>query len=804
MRKTLVFTVLLLIASCLTGYSKAPERLRESFDFDWKFILQDEKSALNAEYDDSGWDEVQLPHDWSIGLLPDSTKGASNGFYPGGIGWYRKTFIAPQTWKGQHVSILFDGVYHRSDVYINGRHLGFYAYGYIGFEYDITPYLQYGKENVIAVRVDHSDCPSSRWYSGSGIYRHVWLNITNQVHIATWGTYITTPEITDEAATVSVETTVENSDSSIAKIKSLVLQSTIIAPDGKVVATVSTPFTLQANTKQPVTSKLTLSKPRLWSCEEPALYRLVSVVKEGSRVLDRYETPFGVRSFDFDPDKGFFLNGKNMKLQGFCMHHDNGCLGAAVPDRANIRKLQIIKEYGCNAIRCSHNPPTPEFLDACDSLGFLVIGEAFDKWKGGYYAQHFDQAWQKDLGSMLLRDRNHPSIIIWSAGNETSEQGDLSGEGTKRAKMLYDYIRATDPSRPVSVSLATSDDDVEAYNISGFADVFDIVGYNYQEPWYAEDHKNFPKRIILGTETFPFYHGRWGSTKRHYYVRDYFPRNPWYDVIENDYVSGGFIWTGIDYLGETMGWPSKGWVTGLFDVCMFEKPRAAFHRSMWNDEPMVRIAVQDQSLNIDPGKDHWSWPHLAAHWNFPQYKGHIIQVQTTTNCDSVELFINNASFGRRKRTDYTNNTIVWYVPYRAGKILAKGYNDGVEVATYELNTSGKATKVALEADRTDIAADGQDISFITVVLQDEKGITVPDSDRKISFEVSGAGRLLGVDNGDLRSHEPSNGNSHITYFGHAQLIVQSTRQPGFITIKATATGLQSTEIKITTNKRFSF
>jgi len=525
---------------------------------------------------------------------------------------------------------------------------------------------------------------------------------------------------------------------------------------------------------------------------------MLTIVSAGSKVIDRYESSFGVRTVKFDPNKGFFLNDENIKLKGFCFHQDFGCLGTAVPDRANIRKLEIIKEYGCNALRCSHNPPTPEFLDACDSLGFLVIDEAFDKWKSpwAYYTQYFDEWWQKDMSDMILRDRNHPSVILWSIGNETSEQNDPSGEGTARAKMICDYVHSLEPSRKVIAAVAPSDAVVEVYNQNGFADVFDVVGYNYQEPWYAEDHKNYPDRIILGTETCPFYHGRWGSTKRHYYMRDYFPLNPWYDVVENDYVSGGFIWTGIDYLGESMGWPSKGWATGLFDVCMFEKPRAAFHRSMWNDEPMVRIAVQDQSLNIDPGKDHWSWPHLIDHWNFPQYKGHIIQVQTTTNCDEVELFINNASFGRRKRTDYTNNTIVWYVPYRPGKIRSVGYNGNDSVAVYELNTAGKPVQIALIADRTTITADSQDISLIKVLLQDEKGVTVPDNDMPVTFEVTGAGRLIGVDNGDLRSRESYKGNSRTTYFGKALAIVQSSHKGGTITVRATAEGLKESVLTI--------
>jgi beta-galactosidase len=772
----------------MAASAQHPPRIKENFDFDWKFSLHDDKGAALASFNDEQWENVQVPHDWSIALPFDSTnwRAGSMAYLPGGIGWYRKTFQAPASYKGKRTTILFDGVYHRCDVYINGKHLGFHPYGYIGFEYDLSPYLRYDADNVIAVRVDHSDAPSSRWYSGSGIYRHVWLTVTDPIRVATWGTYITTPEISEAAATVKIVTTVENNSSAA---KNVTVEHTILDAEGNTLAVTSSDVRLPRKKATDLTQQLALEHPKLWSPSSPTLYRILTVLKNGTEI-DRYETSFGVRQIHFDADKGFFLNGKHLKLQGMNIHQDAGGLGTAIPDKSNERKLRILKEYGCNAIRCSHNPPSPEFLDLCDRLGFIVIDEAFDKWKSGYYADYFDEWWKSDLSGMLRRDRNHPSIVLWSVGNEVSEQNDTTQVGVERARMLQDYVHATEPTRPVTVVIAPADVSKRPYNKTGFNDVLDVVGYNYQEPWYEEDKRNYPARIMFGGEVFPFYRGRYGS------VRDYAPTNPWYDGEKNDFIFGQFIWAGVDYLGESSGWPSIGWPTGLFDVCMFEKPRAAFHRSLWNKQPMVRIAVADQSLNIDPGKDHWSWPHLAAHWTFPQYRGHIIQVQTTSNCEAVELWVNNQSMGRRLTAAYSNNTIVWYVPYRAGKIRATGYNEGKEAATFELNTAGKPAGIRLTADYTNLQADGQDLSHIEIAIVDEKGTIVPTNDLPITIEISGQGQLISLDNGDLRNHEPSKGKTRTTYWGRALAVVQSSRTEGNIQVKAKAPGLAETTITL--------
>lgn len=786
--KSYFWIILLLYVGVCQSAVCQQQRSHTNFDFDWKFNLGDLPNAMSPAYNDAGWAEVQLPHDWSISLPVEKKNGVNMGFFPGGTGWYRKVFQVPEDYKGKKVYIHFDGVYHQSDVYINGKHLGFYPYGYMGFEYDLTPYLKYGAENTLAVRVDHSDSPSSRWYSGSGIYRHVWLTVTNPVHIATWGTYIVASPTGTGTANVNVTTSVGNHSGTTAN---LVLESRVKDAEGTIVASTRSTIRLKKNSSQNIEQCVQMDAPVLWSVDSPYLYALESVVWSGDKMVDVYHTPFGVRSFRFDPDAGFFLNDEPLKMKGVNLHQDAGALGTAVPAKVYERRLKILKAYGCNAIRCSHNPPNPEFLDLCDRLGFLVIDEAFDKWKSGYYAKYFDQWWKKDLDGMLRRDRNHPSIIMWSVGNEVEEQDYETTEGRDRAKMLQDYVHQAEPTRPVMLAIAPGKLSERNYNKTGFTEVMDIVGYNYQEPWYVDDKQKFPERIMFGSEVFPFFRGRKDN------IRGYFPINPWYDTAK-DFIFGQFIWAGIDYIGESSGWPSKGWATSPFNTCMFDKPFATFFRSVWNSEPVVGIAVVDQSLDIDPGKDHWSWPFMASHWNFSQYNNHIIQVQTITNCDSVELLINNQSMGKRCRADYTNNTITWYVPYKEGKIEAKGYNGEVEVAHYQLQTSGKPSRIVLSADTGRLRSDGQDVSHITIEVVDDQGILVPDADMPLTVEVEGQGRLLGLDNGDLRNHQSYAGNTLNTRWGKMLAIIQSSRLPGDIKVSVSAEGLNKEEFTIRT------
>ena len=768
----------------------AADRLHASFDFDWKFTLSAPAGAQAPDFDDTAWADVQLPHDWSMELpylSPKEGGKGSMGFMQGGLGWYRKTFAVPAAWKGRRVSLEFDGVYHRATVFVNGQEVGFHPYGYTAFVYDITEYLVPGRDNVVAVKVDHSDCPTSRWYSGSGIYRHVWLNVTDPVHVALWGTYVTTPAVTADQADVHVETTLANDSG---KMVSVSLSNELLDPEGRVVAKGSARVSVPASTQEVLSADFSLDSPALWDIDSPNLYTLRTTVRRGGTVVDRCETPFGIRDIRFDPDKGFFLNGRSVKMKGGDVHQDAGSLGAAIPDRALERRVERMKETGFNAIRCSHNPPAREFLDACDRLGMLVIDEAFDKWKSGYYTQWYDDWWAKDLAAMVLRDRNHPCVVLWSVGNETREQGDLSGEGTARLKALRAECERLDPSRKVAVT--TMPDYDRKFDRNGFNAAVEVVGYNYQEPFYDSDHASYPDRIIYGSEVFPYYSA--GRER----MREYIERNPWYDYAARDFIFGYFMWAAPDYWGESSGWPSKGWPTGIYDVCMREKPQAAFFRAVWRDEPIVKIAVEDASAPLDRGKDMWTWPPLVAHWNFPRHDNtQMLTVHVMTNCETVELFANGVPVAKRQTADFQNNTVIWRIPYTPGTLSVKGYNGGVEAASDEMRTAGAPAAIRLRADRDRLHADGQDLSHIEIELVDAAGVVVPDADRPLRVRVEGAGRFRCMDNGDtadggaqLRADKPS-------FMGRALAVVQAGRMAGELRVTVSADGLPDGELILT-------
>ncbi|WP_300724629.1 sugar-binding domain-containing protein [uncultured Bacteroides sp.] len=770
MKRLFVFYVFLFCL--LTAWGQ--NRVKASFDFDWKFSLTDSLSYSENDFDDRNWTDIQLPHDWSIKLNFDMSISGSAAHLPGGIGWYRKTFDVPLSYRNKSVSILFDGIFHQSDVYINGKHLGFRPYGFCSIEYDLTPYLIFGKKNVISVRVNRSGKNDiARWYTGSGIYRHAWLIVADPVHVVNDGTYITTPKVNEAESEVKISTTLTNA-SDVARTISVVQR--ILSQDGKQIGKMDRQkVTVQSGDTVDVTQWLTVTEPLLWSVNTPSLYTMETSLVSGGKVLDTYTTTFGIRTVEFTSDRGFFLNGKPLKLKGLCLHQDAGALGTAVPDRSDERRLEILKEYGCNAIRCAHNQFSPGFLDLCDRMGFLVIDEAFDKWKSGYYEKYFDEWWQRDLGNMLVRDRNHPSVMLWSIGNELQEAWDGSDTGWKRAKMLQDFVHEKEPSRMVILSAQNKHNEK-------FSGVTDVIGYNYLEARMLSDHEKFPERRFVITEELPYYSGEEGN------IRSYTPYNPWNIIADNDFVAGGFIWSGVDYLGEAVG-DSHGWPNGLFDICMFEKPRAAYHRAMWNDKPLVSIAFWDPSLDIDHGRDLWQWPKMASHWNLPKsYIGQVIQVCTITNCDEFELFLNGNSMGRQKTSDFSNNTIIWNIPYKPGVIEAKGFKKGEHLSTYKLETSKNTNHLVLTPDRKILKADGQDLSHISVQLYDEDGKPVQTDDKMLEVSVEGDGKFLGIDNGDLRRKGSFAGNTLKTYFGKALIVVQSLRQKGTMTVKVKMEG----------------
>ncbi len=750
------------------------------FDFDWTFHLGELPGAECPDYHSNGerWDSIQLPHDWSIALDFDPKVGGSSGYLPGGIGLYRKRFTLPDSLRERQISIEFDGVYHKATVYLNGQRIGFHLYGYTGFSYDLTPYLNWEGENDLFVHVDHTE--ESRWYTGSGIYRHVRLVAVPPVHIRHWGEQHWDWSLPGDTSTVSQIVVIENRSSQ--EVQDLYVTHLLFDPQGHAVAFEADPdtirFSIPAGSNVEAPGFFLIPNPHLWDVDDPYCYTVVTQIRRGDQILDEVRSTLGLRMFLFDADKGFTLNGRSLKLQGVCLHQDAGCLGVAVPDRAYERRLKILKEFGVNAIRCSHNPPSPEFLNICDTLGFLVIDEAFDKWKSGYYGAYFNDNWKQDLSDMVRRDNNHPSVIVWGIGNELSEAWLSDSVGIRRAQKIHNFvIRVLSAQRPTLLAAQQGFND-------GFGGVTDLIGYNYMEQRLLRDHKLHPERKMLVTEAFPYYSGLRVDN-----VRDYVEYNPWNYVRDNDFIAGAFIWAGVDYIGEASAWPSVGWNSCPFDLTMFEKPAAAYLRSVWQpDKPLLRLMVRDNGLDIAAGKDHWQYPPMAATWNLPYIDGRVVQIRCVTTCDSVRLFAphwNNPQmdFGFRRTQDYTDNTILWNQPYRPGKVLAIGYKGGVEVCRDSLVTTGEARQLRIENDRPVLNADGQDMAHLRVTLLDAEGHISKMDDHPITVTVEGAGRLLGVDNGDMRRQKSFSGNSIRTYFGTALIRVQAGRQPGVLRIR---------------------
>ncbi len=785
-----------LFAVTLCGCAPKAARLYRDFDFDWKFIKADPAGAQAVEFDDSTWRNVNIPHDWSIEGPYSDQWASGTGYLPGGIGWYRKTFRLDRALQSKRIAIEFDGIYNNSEVWLNGQFLGKRPFGYISFQYDLTPYLRFGSsDNVLAVRVDHSKFADSRWYTGSGIYRHVRLCITNPIRIDYCGTFVTTPAVNEQYATIQVQTALTNSSTAD---QTLTLTLTVEDSARRIVAIAQAKQSLAAGQSQTVSRELAVQNPVLWSPDNPAMYTLHSTVSVNGRMIDNTTTPFGIRTFGFDPDKGFFLNGVNMKIKGVCLHHDAGCVGAAVPEKMWVRRLTAMKEIGANAIRCSHNPPAPEFLDLCDRMGFLVMDEAFDeftpgknKWVKGWnqgtpsragYNEVFEEWAVRDIQDMVRRDRNHPSIILWSIGNEIDYANDPfshpvlgndyrpgnppASDLTRYGTRLVEAVKALDTTRPVTAALANA----AMSNAVGFGDILDVVGYNYQEHRYPEDHTAYPNRRLLGSENS-------------------LSLNAWEAVVYNEYISGQFLWTGIDYLGEASGWPVKHWDRSLYDLCGFKKPQGWFRQSLWAAEPMVYIACQEMP---EPGQPRFGRP-LQPHWNWP---GKTVRVTCYTNCDEVELFLNDVSLGTKPYSEARQRVLSWQVPFQPGTLKALGRRNGSPVSEYYLQTPGKPAAVELVCDADTLAADGKDICHVEFRIVDAAGIRIPDAEHLVTFTLSGPAAIIGLDNANPVSHEPHQGNKRKAFNGRGLAVIQSLRQKGTATLRAEAEGLAPCTITI--------
>jgi beta-galactosidase len=769
---------------------------KQALNQEWRFHLDHYEGARWGEPDDSNWRLVDLPHDWSIELPrdPDNVSGVAGGFFPMGCGWYRKHFIPGDDWRGKRVYIEFEGVYMNAEVWLNQHHLGRHPYGYTSFHYDLTPYLNWDGPNVLKVFVDNTNQLNSRWYSGSGIYRPVWLIVVEPVHVAHWGVYVTTPQITHHNALVRIQTTVENhTDTS----QVVTLRTRVIDPDGKEVGSCQSNNLIDTQTQGEFSQDTQVPEPKLWSPDTPHLYSLETVVLVGGKVADTETTTFGIRSLEFSAENGFTLNGEPVLLKGGCVHHDNGVLGAASYARSEERKVEIHKASGYNAIRCAHNPPAPAFLEACDRLGMLVIDEAFDCWREGKndgdYHVAFDDWWQRDLDSMLYRDRNHPSIIIWSTGNEVLER-DGRGGGVEISQMLADHIRTIDPSRPVTAAMCGSWTGGTWEETDGVFATLDVGGYNYQWRQYRPDHERLPGRIMMGTESFPI---------------EAFEN--WMGVLEHPAVIGDFVWTSLDYLGESGigrvhfdpenasflgGYPWHQANCGDLDLCGFKRPQSYYRDILWHDDPRVYIAVHSP---VPDGKNptitRWGWPEVWPDWNWPGYEGQKFKVDIYANCDRVELFLNGRSLGAKSCTRDEKFIASFEVPYQPGELEAVGYRDQQPAAEYRLKTAGSPAGVQLTTDRSEIQTTG-DLCYITVEVLDANGQAHPSADNDIIFTLNGPGRILAVGSSNPVSEEPYVGNQRRAYRGRALVVVKSSHEPGVITLQAHTDGLDGTEIII--------
>ncbi|MCV9388921.1 glycoside hydrolase family 2 TIM barrel-domain containing protein [Reichenbachiella ulvae] len=805
-------TRLVLLFTLLSHLLLAQPRSNQRINFDWKFSHAEDTKAFLFSYDDSQWQTVQLPHDASIygAFFQDSLNSdKKNGFRPRQKGWYRKELKLSLPQADERFFLYFEGIYRDAKVYFNEKEVAHQLNGYERFEIDITDQIQEGK-NLIAVQYDNTDMNSSRWYNGEGIYRDVWLRKRSATYIVDKGTYITTPAISDTQASIQIQTEVLN-DASEARETTLLTE--IFDPKGEKIATTHSIVPLAAGELYFYNQKLKISSPQLWSTQTPNLYKALSTVSVDGKVTDQFETTFGVRSIDFHPDRGLLVNGEKVLVKGVNIHHDLGPLGAAAFDRGFERRLEGLKKLGCNAIRLAHNPHDEFILDWCDKNGILVFDEAFDKWSDQFYGEGnaFEDHWRSSLESFIRRDRNHPSIFIWSVGNEPKKQRDPKYNfGIDQMKAMADFAHKLEPMRKVTCGLHPSRRSgayrTENYYREGPPEMefyMDIVSTNYREEFWPIDRANYPQLTFILSEAQV---GNLG--------------NEWFN-FNHDYGVGMFYWGGTDYIGESFGWPAKGWPNGIIDWNDHWKPFSYYIQSLHSDEPMVHITSYDPS---DETTKYWNEVNLRfqpmfSHWNWQGKDS--VRLMTFSNAQEVELFINGKSVGTKQIPEqyYTKdiqsysaeeydpdnpiNTgpamhkqLEWIVPYQAGEIKAIARIDGKVVAEHQLETVGEAYQIVLEPDRTNLTADGLDLSYITVKVTDREGRLVPDASHNIQFEVSGAGTNAGVGNADVISEELFQSNERKVFQGKALLIIRGDRDPGTIRIKATATGLKTGKAKL--------
>ena len=811
MKCTLGFFLCLL---CAVAFSQTPKQTLPAsgrqipFDKSWLFMHGEISNADQPAFNDEGWRKIDLPHDWSIEDLPNqdgksiigpfsekSVGTTATGYTLAGTGWYRKKFQTTKSMQGKKLTIFFDGVYMNSDVWLNGQHLGNHPYGYTPFYYDLTPYLKpTGEENVLAVSVKNEG-RNSRWYSGSGIYRHVWLTVTDATHFSPWGVYVTTPDASKARARVSVSSSLNN-DQPLNKEIDLVIR--ILSPEGKMFGMSQQTLSLNANSSATNDQTIEISNPTLWSVENPSLYKAITEIREGNKILDRVETTFGIRSLSFSATNGFLLNGKKVLLKGGCIHHDNGPLGAIAIDRGEQRKIEILKKNGFNAIRTSHNPPSTALLDACDRLGMLVLDEAFDAWQKGKnpndYHVYFKDWCKSDIDAMVMRDRNHPSIIFWSIGNEIIERSDSSG--LRITKELRAEVRRMDTTRPVTEALCLFWDNpgYQWDTTAGAYALLDVGGYNYTWQYYESDHKKFPDRMMLGTESYPVE-----------------ALASWNKVENLPYVLGDFVWTAFDYMGEAsighssmdsanggkfwMGWPWFNGYCGDIDLIGNKKPQSYYRDVIWRNSAITMLVHAPIPNGFVEHVSGWGWPDESPSWTWPGSDGKTLSVRVFSRAESVRLYLNGKLIDEHMVPKGTI-TAIFKIPYQPGTLKAVNVNHGKEGDSFELKTTERPKRIRLVADRTKIHADQNDLSYVTVEITDEQGQVVPNAEVPVLFSLSGAGRIAGLGNGNPSDMASFQGNSRKTWRGRCLVIIQPKDKPGEISLKASAEGLEGSSINI--------
>jgi beta-galactosidase len=786
-----------IIRPALAAASDQP-RERLAFDQDWKFLLADPAGAEAPSFDAASWRTLDLPHDWSIEgkMNPQSVEDGSGGYRDGGVAWYRRAFAFPKAWTGKRVVIEFEGVYMNATVYINGTQLGLHPYGYTSFFHDLTPHLKPGPNNVLAVRVDQTK-RNSRWYSGAGIYRHVWLHVTGPVRVAPWGVSIATPEVSPARAKVTVKTKIANDSDAPAKVS---VRTAFYGPTGVAyIADQEFPSaTVDAHQSVEVSEEVTLTRPALWSPDSPHLHRAVTRVTQDGKTIDEVSTPFGIRSLVWPAEKGFLLNGKSIKMTGGCVHHDNGPLGAAAFDRAEERRVQILKQSGFNAIRTSHNPPSPAFLDACDRLGMLVMDEAFDCWSRpknpNDYSVVFKDWWQRDVDAMVLRDRNHPSVAMWSIGNEIPEHGEPLG--AQEARMIADYLRTLDRTRPITsaLNIVRNWPDTDAY-----FSALDLGGYNYNLQNHVADHKRAPGRLMACTESYP------QQTFAYWAMVNDFP-----------YIVGDFVWTAVDYLGESgLGrwyyrdpkdtaregygapYPCHGATCGDIDLCGNRRSSAHYRNIVWNRGEKLYLGVrQPAPEGREVRVTTWGSYPVYESWTWPGMEGKPLSVEVYSRAETVRLYLDGAPIAQAHTTREERFKANFTVPYAPGVLKAVALQGGKPVAETELRTVGDPVAIRLTADRAQLRANGQDLAFVTVEALDAASRAHPAAEHQIAFTLKGPATIAAVGNADLNSEELYQADSRKLYLGKALAILRTTRTAGALTLTATAPGLKAATLQL--------